>query len=792
MSKVPYYLSNDKDTFNIKEELAKYLRNWPWFAVTIFLFLSIAFFYLKYASITYETVGKIKILDDSSKAIELPGDVSSLFESSKVNLENEIEVIKSHLLLEKVVTSLNLNVVYSEEGKIKSKELWEAPFKVLALDSINLLPENKNYFIEISSSGYTVYEEENELKPWRINTHDFENGQEDLPFLIKSISSSLINRHVGKKYKVKFNSIRKATMQLSSRLKVSQVGKNSDVLSLSVIGDSNLKSETVINEIIHQFNLDGILDRQLVSQRTINFVDDRFVFLTKELDSIEDDKKGFKQRNSLSDIGLDTEYTIVRKANTFDEVLRLETQLEIANLLKETLEEQSVFNLLPANIGLENVGINALIHDFNVEINYYNKIVDNAGSNNPVITSLETKLTRFKLNILKSVIAYKKQTKTALVKADKVSSRTSGLFSGIPQKEKILRAIERQQTIKETLYVLLLEKREEAAINLAITSPSIKVVDYAITNPSPISPKKSNTYFVALSLGFMIPFAVFYILFFVDSRIRTKDDVIFEDKDVPLVGEIPLIKNNELITGVSDRSVLSESFRVLRTNVNHQLREVSSLDDNKGQVIYVTSTVKGEGKTFTAINLALTYLGLSEKVLLLGADFRNPQIHTYFNENRENKGLSNYLNDDTLNYNDFLVSYATENSNLEILLSGNLPPNPSELLSNGRFDKLLSELKLKYDYIIVDTAPTILVSDTMLIAPYADATIYMIRSRFTDKKLLPYINDLIKSKKLVNVSYLINGLKPSRLYGYNYNYGYNYGYNEDGLKKNWFSRFFKA
>lgn len=792
MSKTPYYLSNDKDTFNIKEELAKYIRNWPWFAATIFLFLSIAFFYLKYASVTYETVGKIKILDDSSKALELPGDVSSLFESSKVNLENEIEVIKSHLLLEKVVTSLNLNLVYSEEGKIKSKELWEAPFKVLALDSISLLPENKNYFIEITTSGYTVYEEENELKLWTISTHDLDNAHQDLPFLIKSMSPSLINRHVGKKYKVKINSVKKATMQLSSGLKVSQIGKKSDVLSLSVIGDSNLKSETVINEIIHQFNLDGILDRQLVSQRTIDFVDDRFVFLTKELDSIEEDKKGFKQKNSLSDIGLDTEYTIVRKANTFDEVLRLETQLEIANLLRKTLNNQNTFDLLPANIGLENAGINALIHDYNLEANYYNKIIDNAGSNNPIITSLEKKLTRFKSNILKSVIAYEKQTKAALAKADNVSNRTSGLFSGIPKKEKVLRAIERQQTIKETLYVLLLEKREEAAINLAITSPSIKVVDYAITRSKPVSPKKSNIYFIALSLGFMLPFAFFYILFFVDSRIRTKDDIVFEDKNVALVGEIPLIKNNELIEGISDRSVLSESFRVLRTNINHQIRETSDLDDNKGKVVYVTSTVKGEGKTFTAINLALTYLGLSEKVLLIGADFRNPQIHTYFNEKRENKGLSNYLNNDALDYNDFIVNYAHENSNLEILLSGNLPPNPSELLSNGCFDKLLKEFKLKYDYIVVDTAPTILVSDTMLIAPYADATIYMIRSRFTDKKLLPYINDLIKSKKLINVSYLINGIKPSRLYGYNYNYGYNYGYNEDGLKKNWLSKLFKS
>ncbi|GAA3618965.1 GumC family protein [Flavivirga jejuensis] len=782
MTKKPYYLSDDKDSLNIKEEFIKYLRNWPWFIVTILLFLTFAFFYLKYATVNYQTIGKIKILDDSSKAIELPGDISSLFESSKVNLENEIEVIKSQRLLENVVKNLSLNISYFEEGSIKSKELWNPPFKVHAIDSIIKLPESDIYFVEIASDAYHISNSKN--KKWQIKTHNIDSKFEDLPFLIKTVSSNMIERHLGKKYKVKFSSVRKTTIKLSNSLKVSQIGKSSDILSLSLIGESHLKSEAIINELINQFNLDGILDRQLVSQRTMDFVDDRFIFLTEELDSIESNKKGFKQNNSLSDIGLDTEYTIVRKANTSDEVLRLETQLEIAKLLRETLNNQNEFSLLPANIGLENAGINTLIYDFNVDVTYRNRIANGAGTNNPIILNLESKLVRLKTNILKSVIAYEKQSNAALKRANKISKKASGLFSQIPEKEKILRSIERQQSIKETLYVLLLEKREEAAINLAITSPSIKVVDYALTNSKPTSPNRSNTYFVALSMGLILPFAFFYILFFIDSKIHRKEDIASKNQTIPIVGEIPHTKDDKLIKGASDKSILSESFRVLRTNINHFLKNNSK--DNNGKVIFITSTIKGEGKTFTAINLALSYLSLNKKVLLVGADFRNPQIHSYFKKTRNSDGLSNYLDNESINYNDLILDYSVGNSKLKILHSGSIPPSPAELISNGRFGDLLQQLKKEYDYVVVDTAPTILVTDTMLIAPYADSTIYVVRSKYTDKKLLPFACQLIESNKLINVAFLLNGLVPSRLYGYNYNYGYNYGYGNENTKKPWY------
>ncbi len=783
----PFYFTRDNDSFNLKEEAAKYLRNWPWFIFTTLLFVSIAFFYLKNTPSTYETTGKVKILDESSKGLKLPNDLSAFFDNSEVNLENEVEVVTSYRILESVVKSLDLNIKYYDDFR----ELWETPFKIHPIVKTNEIPEKGIYTIKILSNGYEVTN--GLMQSYKIPHHYMEGTHDTLPFLIQCTDVLAIQKNLNKIYKVTFQSIRDATIGLKSKLKVGQIGKESEILSLSIVDENILKSEAIINEIIFQFNLDGIIDRQLVSQRTIDFVDERFSFLSKELDSIEDEKKSFKQKNSLSEIALDTEFTIIRSANTEDHVIRLETQLEVIALLKKTLEEQKEFQLLPANIGLKHESINELIFEHNNVILERDRILESVGENNPVNLKFISKLTVLRKNISNSLNTYASQSKSELKRAKNVNKRTRGLFSNIPKKEKVLRAIERQQTIKETLFILLLQKREEAAIDLAITSPSIKVVDYAVTNLVPNSPKPNIIYLAALSFGLLLPFSIFYIIFFIDSKVHSKEDILAKNNKTTVSGEIPFIKYNKLIQGASDRSVLAESFRVLRTNIDHLINKNSNIQkNNKGKVIYVTSTVKGEGKTFTSLNLALSYKCLNKKVILIGADFRNPQIHTYLGLKKDKKGLSNYLEGDrTTPFNELIFNHKHHNLDLEILFSGNIPPNPAELLSSNKFVDLINDLKETYDYVIVDTAPTILVTDTMLIAPYADQTIYVTRSRFTEKKLLAFSNELIENNKLHYVSYVINGLMPSRLYGYNYNYGYNYGYDASNSQKPWFLRIFK-
>ncbi|MDP5002010.1 MAG: polysaccharide biosynthesis tyrosine autokinase, partial [Flavobacterium sp.] len=342
---------------------------------------------------------------------------------------------------------------------------------------------------------------------------------------------------------------------------------------------------------------------------------------------------------------------------------------------------------------------------------------------------------------------------------------------------------ERQQKIKETLYLLLLQKREEASINLAITNPSIKIVDEAIANTTPLSPKRSVAYLLAFSLGLLIPFAIIFVYYLFDTKIHRKETIESGLDDIPIVAEIPFIEEKSKIVQKNDRSVLSEAFRILVANLNF----VIPFDLKNSPVIFVASTVKGEGKTFVASNLALTLASLGKKVIIIGTDLRNPQLHKALRTNKEKLGLVNLLVNNETSLNDCIAHEIIKDIPLDIVYSGDIPPNPTEILANGRFEAVIEELKQLYDYVIVDTAPTLLVADTTIITKYADAILYLIKANYTDKQILPYINNLKKQNKIGNTSIVFNNIGQNEGYGkgyaysYHYNYGYGYGYGANAI-----------
>lgn len=788
MRETPFDYKTTGEGLNIKEEFYKYLSYWPSFVTTMAVFFFVAFLYLRYAAVTYETSAKIKILDETAKGLELPNDLISFLGTSKVNLENEMEILKSYRLLERVVKDLELTTRYYEVGKLTNKELWNPPFKITILKERDDRAPFLSYDIEVTETGFSIYDANG--NSWNTNGFDDSALLGTLPFLIKPVDSVDIKTVVGMTFTVNIQSMYQTVMGLSRGLTIASVGKKSEILSLSIKGSNRNRSEAIINNTIKQFNEDGIADRQLVSQRTLDFVDERFVYLESELDSIEVDKKEYKRKNGLSYIAADANYTIAKKSEAEEETVVIETQVALAELLKQTLVNDAPYELLPANIGVENHGINSQIGSHNNVVLQRETILTSAGENHPKVRVLTAQIDELQKNILISVEAYKEQLATSLSKIKAVKQRSQGLFSSIPRKEKILRSIERQQNIKESLYVLLLQKREEAAINLAITAPSVKIVDHAITDIFPVSPKKNSVYLSAIALGFVLPFIILYVTFLLDSKIRDKNDVTDVAPQIPVVGEIPFIKGDKLVMTVNDRSILAESFRILRTNVNFVLPQIDS-DDAK--VIYVTSTIKGEGKTFTALNLALANAIMKKRVLLIGSDFRNPQLHSYTNLTKEHLGLSNYLINKELDWHSIIEHNVFNTIDLKILFSGTIPPMPAELLSNKRFEKLLEEAKQEFDYIIVDTAPTILVTDTLLISKHADATVYVTRAGYTERRLLEFSKELNDHGKLVNMAYVVNNIEAEKTYGYgySYNYGYGYGYDASGNKKPWYEKALK-
>ena len=776
---------------NIKDILFRYLQFWKWFLAVAILSLSVAYTYLRYASDIYKTTAKIKILDNSKGGMKLPSDVAALFSNSKVNLDNEMEVLKSHRLLELVAKNLNLCTSYYSVGNIKTTELWKnKPLKVIWLDSKDNINTKKIAFeVKLQSKGYKIISENSNSKQlFLFGQKNKINGQEFLLVLENRGSIPKINDENLKVVRMPLDIV---VENLSRTIQLASTAKLSEILSLVLTGENQDKSEAIINEIIDKFNQDGISDRQLVSQRTIDFVNDRFVDLSSELDSIETQKKVFKTENNLSYLQEDARIAVSKKTLSEGDYYALETQIALAKLLEDTLKKDGPFELLPSNIGIENANINSLISDYNKVVLDRGKLLVSAGVKNPMVVEYSDKIVELKENILTSIRVLQKQLAVTIKNVNSLKQENSITFSNIPSEEKILRSIERQQTIKESLYLFLLQKREEASVAKAITSPSIKVVDYAMTNYIPIAPKRSIIYLAALLIGLLIPFGIVYTLFLLDTKIHSRLDFDRLSPNIPVVAEIPFIIEDQRIITKNDRSVLAESFRILRTNINYL---VPIKKEGECPVIYTCSSIKGEGKTFVSLNLALTLSSLDKKVLLVGADLRNPQLHKYLKINKNRIGLSNYLYDPTTDWKNLINEKVFNNEYLSIIFAGVVPPNPAELLSNGRFEELLNILKKQYDYIVVDTAPTLLVTDTLLISQFADLTVYVTRADHTDKKLLTYSKGLKEQGKLVNVSYVINnvggekgysyGYKYSYGYTYGYNYGYGYGYGEDEENNN--------
>lgn len=757
----------------IKTELRKYLRYWYWFLIGMVLALGVAYLYLRYTPKVYSSSAKIKILN-KTKGLELPS-AAFVFNRSNINLENEIEIMKSYRIMEQVVQRLDLTQRFYFEGNVITAEIDRLPFSFLKKVPNDSIAYGSSYSIRITADAFEVVTG-NAEKAFVFPGFDTTKTNHPLPFELSMPNLSKVEELIGRTYIVNFASASGVTRGLKGGIGVSIVGKGSDLLQLSYASQSKEKNERILNTLIDVFNEDGINDRQEISRRTISFIDERFLLLAEELDSIETGISDFKRANNLVTVESDAELGLTQRTLSENELFELENQLILSNLLKETLNTPSTeSDLLPANIGLANTSINGLVANYNTLVFERDNLVVSAGANNPSVLAVEQRLKDLKANINTSIASYKTQLEASKTQLLRKNRRYVSKVNSLPAKEKIILEIKRQQEIKQTLYLFLLQKREEAAINLAITEPSIKVVEYAMSSGVPISPNSKNIYLMALVGGLLLPFGVIYLNQLLDTKVKGREDIAQRSAQIPIVGELPRVKEEDRIfSNPEDSSVQAEAFRILSSNVDYIL----PVKESAGRVIYCTSTIKGEGKTYVSINLSLALSSINRKVLLIGADLRNPQIHTHIQQEKHKPGLSNYLHDANYDWRDAVIHGFDKHPNHHIILSGSIPPNPAHLLTNGRFKKLIEEAKADYDYIIVDTAPTILVTDTMLISQLADATIYLVRANYTEKNLLNYSKDLFDSGKLKNIAYVLNGIdaNSSYGYGYGYNYGYNYGY----------------
>jgi capsular exopolysaccharide synthesis family protein len=759
-----------KEPLDLLKELFKYLRYWYYFLACIIIALVSANIYIRYKNSIYAIESKVKILDESKNGLKLPSELLGMMAArSGLNLENEIEVLKSRRLFSTVVSELNLTTIYFSKGKFKNSELWNVPIKVTSLSHKDSLFAPIEIKIRVKNGGYIITP--NNGKEFLLPTLHAKTTINNIDLIIEP-KSNWKNTVTNYEFYVTIVPFNNAVESVKSKISVSKVGKESEILSVKISESNKEKGIAVVNKIVEVFNDDGINDRRLVNEKTVRFIDDRFLNLTQELDSIENKKRDFKKSKEMSFIEVDAALEVNEKSISNQKLFSIETQIELSDLLKEALDSSNT-SILPANIGLNNIIINELISEYNSLIIQRDRLIKTAGSENPTLKGLESQITILKNNINESIFTYKKQLKINLKQQQNNYSEFKNEVLEIPSNEKTLRSIERQQKIKENLYLLLLQKREESAIAYAVTSPSIKVIEYATSSRVPIAPKKNAIYLIALVLGFAVPFSIIFLFDLLDTKIKGSDDPVFKNSQIPVIAELPFFKDFKLFEDKNDKSIDAESFRILSSNVSFSL---PIKEKNKGQVLLITSSVMGEGKTFIATNLALALSSYDKKVLLIGLDLRKPKLDLSLNMNKGTDGLSTYLHNIDKDWRAFLVHENPYNDNLSILFSGPIPPNPSTIISNERIDKLIEEAKLEYDYILIDTAPTIYVNDTFLISHLADLTLYITKYNYTEKKLIDYTSTLKENNKLKNIVFIINAITESSGYNYNYKYSYNYGY----------------
>lgn len=777
---------NNKE-ISIKELLSPYLIRWKFFLGMVFLMVILALYYIKSSSPIYRAETSV-LIKDAKKMSAASGDFGVLqsiggFGGMGTNsIENEIAVFKTKTIIEDVLKNLNFQTPLYAKQTFNSIELYgtSSPYKINVIQEKNVEKLN-NKPIHIKKKGNQITLSSDEWEKDVITSFD---KTISLPFAVLMISE---NPDFIKDAKINMSDVyfnysdfAETVNDFQEELSADLLDKDGTVINLSVNFENKNKAKDFLNGLVRQYNAYAINDKNIESKRSKEFIDRRILLISKELGDVETEKEIYKTSNNIVDLKSEAGLNLQMKEQSKAQLLELGTQLELNQMLQSSLNKKGNGDILPLNIGLESETAGKAIQEYNALVLQRNKYLEQATPDNPLVKTANNQIEEIKSSLLQSIQKNMTSLQLAKRKVESQLGESEQSIEKIPNQEKMFRSIERQQQIKENLYLLLLQKREEAAISMEIASEKARVIDKAFVNSKPVAPKKLIILGISVIVGLVIPFFIIYLKEILQSTINNRNDIAKLTK-LPVLAEIPKLKNKEnQLVAFNDVSPIAEAFRIFVTNLKFLLPI-----KNETLIILVTSSVKGEGKTFVSTNLSIILASARDKVLVVGADVRNPQLQRYNPSMKSVKGLTEYLSGEDIPVNEIIHS-SEYNDNCDFIYSGSIPPNPTDLLQNGKFEELLNIIKLqnKYKYIVLDTAPLLLVTDSFLIADYSDMIVYVTRAKVTETSYIEFLNNSVKENKLKNVGVVLNEVRES-----NFGYGNKYGYGYGAQKKKWWNFF---
>lgn len=760
---------NNGDTIYLRDLLFKYIQKWYWFVLAVILCLILATLYIKKTEIKYKIQTTILLRNDNTTpGISQMAMMESLgFNGVSKEVEDEIQVISSKKILKQAIDSLGLQIEYFQKDGLKYVEKYkDVPFTLnISKETLEAINEPVEFTIKENAGKYKI-----DFTAGRLHKEKYKLNNIQEPFntpigKFNFIAANLPEKDA--KYKIIVYPINGLLERHSAKMNVSTVNKQSNAIQISTVESNIPKAKDYLNKIVELYNLDAIVDKNIIATNTANFINDQLGIISKNLFKWETNVEGYKRSQSLTDLSSEATLYLESASEYEKKLTELGTQLNMIQSVENYIKNpKNTTNLIPANVVTEDPALAKSIQEYNMVVLERMKLAQTANEKNPALIQADQQIEALRANVLASVNSVKTGLQIAKNDVLKKDAQFSSRIKNVPTQERQFLEIKREQEITQSLYIFLSQKKLENALSLASTAPAARTIDKAFASLDPVAPKRMTIYLIALIIGVLIPFLVIYLKDLINNKIE--DSKEFQNLvKAPYLGNITISRETErIVVGEGKTTPIVEMFRLVRTNLQFLI------GSKKSPVILITSSISGEGKSFTSMNIAMSFALMKKKVALVGLDVRNPMLGDYMHIPKD-KGVTIFIADTGYNVKDVIIKSGFHPM-LDVIPAGPVPPNPAELLMSNRLEELIAELKQMYDFIIVDTAPIGVVSDTYLLNRIADNCIFVARQDYTPKDATDLINEIYRDNRLNGMGVILNGTPVSSGYGYSYGYGSKY------------------